>query len=235
MVFVKKAALLLLVSALVGCKVSDVKVDEPKAIIGPITAPKERNFTASELEIGRRICSALKNKRTLFDSVTNMQEQFRFRGELKNCDSAILYGQTEFTAAISNVSSTEYEYIAATARKNYFKDVVTDQNGAMKSLCDSLATTDSISNTVLSGSSYLAINLMISEGFDRVEVTKKAKDAAGNYNFVSAEGVSVITQKTQAAEKFFGVEKDRARYSACSGSKDYSTVRQTWVTALTSF
>lgn len=232
----KKASfLLLIVAALVGCKASETKLPEAGGMIGPITVPKERNYTASELIIGRRICAALKNKRTLFDTLTNMQEKFRFRGELKNCDSTLIYGQTEFTTAISNVSSTEYEYVAATNRTNYFKDVITDQNGAMKALCESLATTDSISNTMLSGSSYLITNLMISEGYDRFEVAKKTKDSAGNYNLVSGEGVSVITQKTQAAEKFFGVEKDRVRYSACSGSKDNSTVRQTWLAALTSF
>lgn len=231
----KKTALLLLVAALLGCKASKTKVGDTDAEIGPLKTPKERNFTATELAIGRRICSALKNKRSLFDTLTNMQEQFRFRGELKNCGSTILYGQTEFTAAISNVSSTEFEYIATSSRNNYFKDVVTDQNGAVKSLCDSLATSDSISNTTLNGSSYLVVNLLISEGYDRYEVTKRSKDSSGNYNFVSSEGVSVITQKTQAAEKFFGVEKDRARYSVCSGSKDFSTVRQIWLTALTSF
>lgn len=235
-VFVKKTSFLLLVVAtLVSCKASETKKDpEVGGRIGLITVPKERNYTASELVIGRRICAALKNKRTLFDTVTNMQEQFRFRGELKNCDSTIIYGQTEFTAAISNVSSTEYEYVA-TNRTNYFKDVVTDQNGAMRALCDSLATTDSISNTTLSGSSYLTISLMISEGYDRFEVAKQSKDSAGNYNLVSGEAVSVITQKNQAAEKFFGVEKGRIRYSACSGSKDYSTVGQIWLSALTSF
>lgn len=229
--------LLLVVVALVGCKASDTKKDpDVGGRIGLITVPKERNYTASELVIGRRICAALKNKRVLFDKITHMQERFRFRGELKNCDSAIIYGQTEFTASISKDSATEYEYIA-TNRTNYFKDVVTDQNGAMRALCDSLATTDSISNTTLSGSSYLTVNLMISEGYDRFEVAKQSKDSAGNYNLVSGEAVSVITQKNQApeAEKFFGVEKGRIRYSACSGSKDYSAVGQTWLTALTPF
>lgn len=231
----KKTALLLLVAALLGCKASETKLSDVDGGVGPIVTAKERNFTESELAIGRRICSALKNKRTLFDTLTNMQEQFRFRGELKNCNSTAIYGQNEFTTAISNVSSTEYEYVATTARVNYFKDVVTDQNGAMKSICDSLNVSNSVSNRILSGSSYLAVNLLISEGYDRFEVTKKSKDSSGNYNFVSSEGVSVITQKTQAVEKFFGVEKERVRYSACSGSKDFSTVKQTWLAALTSF
>lgn len=229
----KKTALLLLVAALIGCKASETKVGNIDAEIGPIKTPKERNYTASELVIGRRICAALKSKRAYFETLTDMQEQYRFRGELKNCGSTILYGQTEFTAGVSTVSSTGFEYVATTNRANYFKDVVTDQNGAMKSLCETLATTDSISNTSLNGSSYLVINLLIAEGFDRYEVTKRSRDSAGNYNFVSSEGVSVITQKTQAAEKYFGIEKDRARYSVCSGSKDFSTVRQIWLTSLT--
>ena len=228
----KKAALLLLVSALIGCKGTNEKLETTEGI-GSITTPKERNYTTSELVIGRRICESLKHKRELFETLTNMQEQFRFRGELKNCDNPVVFGQQEFTATISTVSSTDFEYVAS--RSSYFKDVVTDQNGAMKLLCDSLSKSNTVSNTMLSGSSYLVINLLISNGYDRYEVSKRSKDSSGNYSLVSTEAVSVITMKTQADEKFFGVEKERVRYSTCSGSKDFSTIKQTWLTALTSF
>ena len=164
-----------------------------------------------------------------------MQEKFRFRGETKVCDNPNPFNMTEFTVAISNVSSTDFEYVATVNRANYFKDVVTDQTGAMKMLCDNLAKSDTVSNKMLSGSSYLTVNLLISEGYDRFDVLKSSKDSAGNYRLVSTETISVITQKAQADEKFFGVEKVRIRNTTCPNSKDFSSLKQTWVSALTSF
>lgn len=231
-----KIASLILISAalLSGCKAAK-DLSEKVEGIGGIEQPKERNYTASELTIGRRICSALKHKRELFETVTDMQEKFRFRGETKVCDNPNPFNMTEFTVAISNVSSTDFEYVATVNRANYFKDVVTDQTGAMKMLCDNLAKSDTVSNKMLSGSSYLTVNLLISEGYDRFDVLKSSKDSAGNYRLVSTETISVITQKAQADEKFFGVEKVRIRNTTCPNSKDFSSLKQTWVSALTSF
>ena len=218
-----------------GCKsVKDqsVKIES----IGGIEQPKERNYIVSELTIGRRICSALKHKRQLFETVTNMEEKFRFSGETKACDNPTPFNVAEFSVAISNVSSTDYEYVATSNnRTNYFKDVVTDQNGAMRALCDNLLKSDEVSNTWLSGSSYLTVNFLISEGYDRFDVLKRSKDSTGNYNLVSTESISVITQNAQADKKFFGVEKIRIRNTSCPNSNDFSSVKQTWLTALTSF
>jgi hypothetical protein len=231
-----KTTSLILISAtlLFGCKASKDLTEKTEGI-GGIEQSKERNYTVSELAIGRRICSALKHKRELFETVTDMQEKFRLRGETKVCDNPNPFNISEFTVAISNVSSTDFEYVATSSRSNYFKDVVTDQTGAMKTVCDNLAKSDTVSNMMLSGSSYLTVNLLISEGFDRFEVSKKSKDSAGNFKLISTEAVSVITQKSQADEKFFGVEKMRVRNSTCPNSNDYSSVKQTWVSALTSF
>ena len=226
--------IILLLVSFSSCKSSKEQVVKIESI-GGIEQPLERNFITSELTIGRRICSALKDKRELFEKVANMQEKFRFRGESKACDYPTPYNITEFTVAISNVSSTDFEYVATKERPNYFKDVVTDQNGAMKTLCDNLTKSDIISNTWLNGSSYVTVNLLISEGYDTFDILKKSKDSAGNYKLVSTESVSVITMNSQANEKFFGVEKNRIRNSFCPNSNDFSSLKQTWVSALTSF
>lgn len=218
-----------------GCKANNKEMTEKIEGIGGIEQPKERNYIASELMIGRRICLALRHKRELFEKLTNMQEKFRFRGETKACDNPNPYNSSEFTVAISNANSTDYEYVASVYRANYFKDVVTDQNGALEILCDNIAKSDTVSNTLMHSNSYLTVNLLISEGYDRFDVLKRSRDSDGNYKLVSTESTSVITQKSQANEKFFGVEKIRIRNISCLNSKDYSSLKQTWVAALTSF
>lgn len=217
----------------VSCKMNEEKKDETTPVQGnqPISVPKERNFTESETTIGKRICSALKNKRELFETLTDMQEQFRFKGEGRDCGAVNPTSVSEFTATISNSSTTDFEYVSS---KSYFRDVITDQTGVMKSFCDAFAKNGAVANQITSGNYLIRLNILISEGFDRFEISKLTKSNA----LVSTEAVSVITNTTQAGKKFYGVEKDRIRYSACAAgavSNQFSSVRQTWLTALTPF
>ncbi len=223
---------LVAVSALIGCKVEEKKTSKDngqKDGIGPIVTPSERNFTPAELVIGRRICGALKKKRELFEVITNMQEQFRLRGELKNCEAEYPHNISEFNAAISNASSTDFEYVSTYSI--YFRDVVTDKTGVMKTYCDSVTSSDAVSNQILSGSSYIRVNFLISDGYDRVEISKMNKEM----KTISTEAMSVITQKTQADAKFFGVEKERILYTKCANPEKVNYTKQTWISATTPF
>lgn len=222
------------IALLSGCKVTDKALssgENPQngGGIGPIVNPKERNFTASELVIGRRICGALKKKRELFEVLTNMQEKFRFKGELKNCESEYPHNINDFNASISNASSTDFEYVSIYSI--YFRDVVTDKTGVMRTYCDAITGSDSVSNQILSGNSYIRMNLLISDGYDRVEIVKMDK----NSKILSTEGMNIITQKTQADAKFFGVEKERVLYTACANSDKVNYTKQTWISAITPF
>ncbi len=218
-----------------SCKQPESLVSDDVGNFGAIKVPKERLYTSSELVIGRRICNALKNKRELFETVTDMKEKFRVRGELTSCNQVAPYNIAEFNVAISNVSPTDLEYISESTRPNYFKDVVTDANGAMNIVCANIASSENVSNQSLSGSSYLLVSFFIEKSYDQFTVVKKNKDGAGNYKTVSAEAVAVITQANQASAKFFGVEKERIRYTACSKPDVFSSIKQTWISAITSF
>lgn len=202
---------------------------------GEITVLKERNYSPSELLIGRRICSALKDKRELFESLDDRKEKFRFSGEVKNCIAGSVSNMGEFNAAISNTNSASLEYISERERLNYFKDVVTDTSGILNTVCDKISKSDEVSNQNLSGSSYILVNFLIEKNYDQLTIIKKSKDNLGNYRIVSAEAVSVITQLNQAPAKFRGVEKERALYSLCSTPKVFSHLKQTWMTAITDF
>ncbi|MGZ3787391.1 MAG: hypothetical protein ACXVLQ_02645 [Bacteriovorax sp.] len=219
--------LALTVMSLTGCKIKQEVAQKEEIVgVGGITPGIERNYTASELEISRRICSNLKKKREFFGTLNN-GEQFRFRAELRNCDNGI-YNADLFLADISNASSTGPEYLAS--RDNYFRDVVTDQSGVIKQMCDAVIQSDKVSNVVLSDNFKYFVNFLIADGYDRFEVTKAKKNVRGGFDTISAEAVSVVGQKIQAPTKFFGVEKERARYTICNGS-NYKTVKQTWIEA----
>jgi len=225
--------MLLISTTYFGCKISqnlDAK-DKEVTDVGGITSPGPRNYTTSELEIGRRICSNLKKKREFFETLTNEKEQFRFRGELSNCDRGV-YSNSLFVASIANANGTEPEYLAN--RENYFKDITTDQSGVIKTQCDLMNQSDVVANNIISGNIKYSINFLIADGYDTYQIVKAKKNAVASYDALSSEAVSLISNINQASLKFLGVEKDRIRHTMCDG-KRYKTVRQVWVEAITKF
>ncbi len=231
------ACLMLFSLSMTACKMNkDVGAqnDVQQEGMGAITAGRTRAYTASELTIARRICSNLKNKREFFETLSNGAEQFRFRAELRNCDNNI-YNKDLFTVSIVNANGTDSEY--SSNRENYFKDVVTDQSGILKTTCDSVIQTDNVNNVVYNGNFKYTVNFLIADGYDRYEITKSQKNSDGSYTSISSEAASIIGKKTPSTPvKFFGVEMDRVRYTRCeSSSNRFSTTRQTWGEALTKF
>lgn len=228
--------LILLLSITVGCKikqnVADVKAKE-KVDVGGIVADETRNYSTSELEVGRRICANLKKKRLFFEKLDNNAEKFRFRGEITACDGSVWYN-TEFDASVTNSNSTEPEYESTRDANIYFKDVATDQSGIMKSMCETLIQSDSVPNVLYSANYRYSIKLLIADGFDTYQIIKSQKNASGNYDKLSGESVALFSQKNPGETKFYGVEKERFRNTVCEGGK-VKTVKQTWLRALTDF
>jgi hypothetical protein len=233
-VFMKKTLVIIFtVVALFGCKGKERTGENTDRGVGPIIVPGQRNYTASEVDIGRGICAALKQKREFFENVPDMQLQFRLSGALKYCGNPNVKNVGKFSVSVSNSNSTDLEYVADNSRPNYFKDILHDQNGAMKIVCDNLSKSDAVSNTMLSGSSYIIVNLLISEGYYKFEISKRTKGANGNYNTASSESVSVITKLNQPDTQLVGIEKERIRYTPCQGSKDFSYLKQIWIEDIT--
>lgn len=200
-----------------------------------IEVSSPRNYTQAELLLGRRICSALKEKRVFFENLKNMEEKFRFRGELKNCETEKPFEQVDFIASISNVSSVNLEYVANN-RTNYFKDVITEQSGILKTLCDNLNVSDSVANTFSMENFSLVVNLLLVNKFDTVQITKQSKRGNGELKIVSSESISLITNSKQADKKFIGVEKERILNTFCSiDSTKFSYTKQNWQGAVTQF
>ena len=215
-----------------SCKLSKGQdVASSGSNIGNMTFSKERYFIKSELDVGRRICAALKKKREFFQTLYDRQEQVRFQGTLTDCEGATTL-DTAFIATILNASALEYS--ALTARNNYFRDIVTDQSPAITDVCLSLQASDNVLNTVKSGTLKYTINFLIAENYDRYDVKKEVADGNGGFSTSGAESILVFTQTNQAATKFFGVEKERTRLNSCGRGK-YQSMKQVWKEALTNF
>lgn len=224
---------ILIITFTVSCKFNQkTGNNDSNDHIGNMTFSKERPFIKSELDIGRRICSALKQKRDTFKNHYNDKtEKFRFQGTLVDCQGTTTL-DTPFDAFILNASALEYS--ATIPRENYFRDIVTDQSGAMNDLCVSLSASDNVLNTFKLDKVRYTVSFLVAENYDRFDVRKELSDNQGLFSIAGAESILVVTHKSQADSKFFGVEKERIRYTSCEGKK-YQTMKQTWKEALTKF
>lgn len=201
--------------------------------IDGLETPKSHDFSTAEIEIAQRICINIKKKREwLAGNFYPMAEKFQFNLELKTCEGTTPYFNAPFEAAISNVNPTYLEFIAN--QETYFRDIVTDQAGGMKPLCDIAFSYGPVKNTQPVGSYVLVYNILINNGFDRVEISKQVKNDKGNWNLAGIETIEFISQKAQAESKFIGVEKERILKKNCDGVK-FSSIKQTWLKAVTPF
>ncbi|MBC7538866.1 MAG: hypothetical protein H7281_08595 [Bacteriovorax sp.] len=217
----------------VSCKLSQkIENINTGSQIGNMTFSKERPFIQSELVIGRRICAALKKKREFIQGRYDRQDKFKFQGSIVNCQG-ITTLDSSFEAFIIG-SSLQYLDSAVSPRENYFNDIITDQSIAMNDICLSLAVSDNVSNSFKTSSLRYTVNFLIAENYDRYEVLKELSDSKGAFSIAGAEGISVITQTTQAEFKFFGVEKERVRNTICDGKK-IQVMKQSWTGSLTPF
>ncbi|MDO9183938.1 MAG: hypothetical protein Q7U04_16095 [Bacteriovorax sp.] len=198
--------------------------------VGAMRFPGPRNLVDSELKIGRRMCTALKQKQDHFQTFDDRTEQVKLQASFVDCKN--IKSSETFIATISKISGLQYSAIPE--RENYFRDVVTDQTSALATICSSVPSSDNVSNTVIIGLVKYTVVFLIENNFDRVQIKKEISDSRGNFSLSGAEAISVITNGSQAEARFMGVEQERTRLTSCEGNI-FKSMTQTWVQALTHF
>ena len=226
----------LAIASVAGCKITSLKPsDKLVTKIDGLEVPSSRELTAAELVVARRICTNLKTKREFFETLYNNTEKFKFSVQVKACTDSKVSNASVFEASIINASPTYLEYSAN--QTNYFQDIVTDQEGNTKVLCDSIFFGDHIQNTINVSTYQLIFNILINQGSDRLEISKLVKNAQGLWNLSGIETVDFVTQDPKTSnqdKKFFGVEKERTRRINCDGN-NFSFMTQSWLGATTNF
>lgn len=212
----------------VSCKISQKLPGNASVTnIGNMTFPTERSLTGSELNIGRRICAALKKKREKFETLYDGETKFTFQRTAVDCQGNNISGN--FDASIFKNPALTY---SAPSQVSYFSDIITDQSEGISDICTSLSSSDNISNTVKVGNLKYTITFLIADNYDRVDIRKDVSDGKGGFNTTGAESTSVITQSSEAGKINFGVEKERTRYTLCDDNKFRNTKKQIWIKAL---
>jgi hypothetical protein len=217
----KNSVFLILISlTLASCK-SKGKEETALDDIAGIKDVSERNFSNTELSIGRRICRSINAKTAFYNDIINTNKRLHFTGEVQSCGSSTTNTLGEYTLGLEYTNQS-FQYTST--RSNYFRDTISDVSGNMEDMCKSLAASDSVSNTILDGNGVVAITFIIEGGYDQVQfVTKRAG------KIISKEAAFIYTQApAQTSIRYLGLEKDRIRYTVCPDGKTVSALRQTW-------
>jgi hypothetical protein len=237
----KSISLMLIIFSLVSCKMDGEKkppTDIQRTGYGGMEEPISKTFTTPEIQIGKRICSLLEGKRKMLDSYRNNQkQQLIFTSEAKACGQS--FGEenafpgnsipTPFKAYVS-LTGSRYELIAPTRNKGeYFDDIITRDSGIMGTVCNSLNGAGEISRQYPFEGHNMVVKFLVQNSMDRIEITQYSSAPKGGYTLANIEGVSFVGSTRVGPAIVFGLEKERARYTPCTGNQTPSSLKQTWL------
>jgi len=215
-----------------SCQFNQSPNNEDKTIKGidPVKVQEPRFFTSSEIQIIQRICTELNSKKELFNSLPDSIYSFKFHLNKTECSKAVS-ANVDFTAFISNANGENLEYVSN--RNDTFRDVLTDDNAPAKYLCDQISA-NNIANTYTSSKTTYSYNVLVDDGYDRLEMVKSMKDENGISSIKTMEYIRFITNTSQASLKYMGVEKLRTRLTNC-GNNYYSVQEQSFLNPVKGF
>ena len=222
----------LILLSLVGCEISskDTKKAPEQPNYGGMEPPATKEFTFAELEIGRRVCKNLENKKTLLEAYRlDTSKKIVFKAESQSC-SQVKFAATadDLFAATVVLAGVDYE-LSVPDRSGYMSDIITTQSGVMKEVCEEIKSNDKVLRQLPISNSNFVIKFLVKDSYDRVEISQYSPDGKGGYAFNNVEGVSFVSSIKQGPKEFIGFEKERSRYTPCPGKKHPSFYIQTWM------
>lgn len=202
--------------------------------IGSIEEPVQRNLNQTELVIANRVCSSLKTKRSTLEPQSG-KLLYVFKQERRDCSNT-LKEAVKFNALVLLVTG-DLEYSTSDVT-NYFIDVVTDKTPAIASICEQVMDTSTVLSTKKISNANVVLDKLFTVAFsvdanayDTLQITTRIKDSTGAFSPAHSEEITIATNAAQLGAQFIGVEKDRTQFTPCSG-KQFSTLKESWVTAL---
>jgi hypothetical protein len=216
------------------------KIINPGNIAG-LEEPQQHTFKLSELKIAQRVCNSLISKTTNIKAALKttppQQVIYSFTVERKkSCASSAI--ETSNLTALVLLTSDELEF-SSKESTIYFRDVITEKSTAMAAICTEIVNPLTvlekkvISNaTILSNRIYLVALGTNDKGFDTIQINTKTANGNGGFDPLDTQLISIITDISQdngADPRNIGVEKERAQYVPCAGSKQFTSLKENFV------
>jgi hypothetical protein len=218
-----------LVIFLGACKLENKEKAKSDLIsVGEISIQDGRAFSNYEMGIIKALCNNLENKRKFLSANEDLSIKFGFNLSTTNC-SLVDYEARDLQIKVSKVNDTEFKYLA-NFKSGFIEDVITDKSDVFKYLCDNKDAKKLNNYYYDSKNEMYSFNVLINQGFHRVEYIKSVLDNGGVRVPKVAEGIDFLSETYQTSKiEFFGVEKERTRYKQCTTGANVSTHSQTWL------
>lgn len=223
---------------IVACKVDGTKNQNKGPVDGPhyggMESPTSKTFTFGELEIGKRICNNLEAKnKTLEQLSLDPKKKIVFKFVSKSCTQPLAFEETlvldDLFAANVVLQGTDYEFYVPNRSNDYIRDIITNQSGVMREVCDELKGEGEISRQIPVSSFSFTVKFLVKDGHDRVELSQYTPDGKGGYIFNNVEGINFVSTVKQGPKDYLGLEKERSHYTPCSNRKEPAYKIQTWM------
>lgn len=183
-----------------------------------------RELRDEELQSLNRICESLQDKREYFNTLGDRQAKFSLRSKKRDCGDTTEFDMGPFNADL-RIQIGKDDWLEARNRSRYLKDIVNDQNGDIKTFCQTVLSGAVVENTALVGATKLQILAGVASNYDNFHIAKARKNSNGAWIVYEIEKASVITSRSGTAQNYLGILKERLIVKDCSSGAD-QTFRQ---------
>jgi len=195
-------ALMAISLLLVSCKKADVE-DKADELINGTTELK-----ADEINIAKQICSALKDKRLLFESYGDGEKSFPFRVTSKICSSRDEKIETFITAL--RVPTRANPYFQDPGVDLFVSDIETDIDGHLSSLCSEIEKGNAIKKLENAGTYSDRHDFFLESGYHHYQITRSIENKATRLT-----KLAIVTRDNETR----GMVKMRTSESLCRNRK----------------
>tara|TARA_R110000868_G_scaffold132381_15_gene343377 strand:- start:348 stop:1031 length:684 start_codon:yes stop_codon:yes gene_type:complete len=214
----KSVTIILILSALFGCKLQKDKPVEVNGIEGYRVGDAIRTarfLNSDETIIAKRVCRDLRSKRNRWEiNRDNLKFNFNIRSRT-SCSGGLASYALEATVDLASGDLM----LETPSRSKFISEVLTDHHTAIQNICDEvLAGESEVENTVeISGTRFQSTFYEYQSGHF-VLITRFLKDTSGVWKAALVdESRVIVTERTSSSDQV-GVVDFRAQEAKCSGS-----------------
>jgi hypothetical protein len=231
-VFVKLFQILFLISLpfiFISCNEEDEEdknADIDRFIMGEEIS-ETKNITDASFAIGTRLCTQLNTKRLLFEKLSDKEENIDLKVEVKECTSPLFFSETTTSATLRTVFSS---FLWESDDIEIISEVLTDESTILSSICSSLTTGTTASNTVTLASKKLQYRFFEEGGYLSVEIGHFSLDTTDDiYKLYLLDTAKILDENTTSNTNKLGLAYERGQYrnTSCSNPRISKGLRQT--------
>jgi hypothetical protein len=189
----------------------------------------QRSIDTNERNIATRICYAYQSKSQNFRLPNYLNTKFNFEVKETDCRGSSTRMSVTSILKLDSLSSILYFSQEKYTGANFMKNVQTDVNGYLSSVCTKIRNGQDISNTVEAGAIKIQISFF-KEKLDGFYLQYFVRVTANEYKIQSAEKFLVRTQVDMAPDKVLGMDEYYSSQRACASNdpQKFSNFEQTF-------